>query len=205
MSLKRLLLSVAGSSVLVGALLTSGAHTAGAQTAPDFNQNCANSGLNLSGGGDPNCNPAPGSPLAQLQPVVPAPVPAAPVVPVNPYAGYAQTLVNQDSFMNLVARQLGVDRNSLNVAFQQAEAVAAQSLLRPTQDQMLALVAGYLGVNPFNLTVAIQQSAFIEVGVLQQYGLISADQASIFDASIASGVYGLGLGFGIPGFSAPAI
>lgn len=113
--------------------------------------------------------------------------------------------VNEDSFLNLTAQALGVSRLSLNTAFQQAEAVLALSPLSATQDALLNLVAQNLGVARVSLDAALQQAGVIEVNTLLQAGLITPAQAAAFDASIATDQFALGLGFGIPDFSAPAI
>ncbi len=225
MSVKRILVSIAGSSALVAAALTAGAQSVGAQTAPIPFVNCDNpkilsNGLRYCDPVESTTTPAT-STIVSAAPAfneVSAPITApvtdsgvsAPVYVVNAtqssmYNGYAQFAVNQDSYLNLVAQQIGVSRASLNYAFQQAEATAAQAGVALTQDQLLNLVAGYLGVDRYSLNVALQQAAYAEVAALQQSGLLSAAQASVYDSYISAGIYGVGLGFGIPGLSAAAI
>lgn len=118
----------------------------------------------------------------------------------------AAAVVNESTFLALVAQQLGVSQGSLTFAFEQAEAsVAAQGQTGVAQDLLLNLVAQQLGVVRTTLNAALQQAASAEINALLQSGQISLAQASADETAIANGQYGLGLGFGIPTISAPAV
>lgn len=216
MSIKRILFASSGGAVLLGGAVLGGAgvHAAMAQTPPPQCPTAVNAVDATS------CMPSattvgqtgvifvltPGGlvavPIGTV--VIPGTFGTLPTgVVVQPT--FPQNTVSQDSFLNLVAGNLGVSRLTLNTAFQQAEAVLAAQPQIATQDTLLNLTAQNLGVARSTLDAALQQAGVTEVNTLFQSGLITSTQAAQFDASIAAGQYSLGLGFGIPEFGAPAI